>query len=161
MSDLQAKIGDGLTKIQGSLQQGKQKLATAQEVAQLKKNSAEAAAKRLELIVALGEQTYELLRKEEITLAGLTGLAQAILDQDRLMYETNKTINEMNAKTETDLTCECGVHLNANAKFCGGCGQKVESRNKDQQDDYTLKCDTCKELNPGDSHYCGCCGNKI
>jgi Double zinc ribbon len=161
MSDLQTKIGDGITKIQGSLQQGKQKLATAQEISQLKKTSAEAAAKRLELIVALGEEVYELVRRGELGLTRLTVSAQAIQEQDSIIYRVSKSISEINDKNEDSYTCECGAPLNANAKFCGGCGQKVEIQNKVHVKEYTLQCLTCGEMNPSGSDFCGCCGNTI
>jgi hypothetical protein len=161
MSDLQTKFGDGITKIQGSLQQGKQKLQTVQEISQLKKTGAEASAKRLELIVALGEGAYELIRRGELNNSGLTEDAQKIKELDATIYQVNKTVSEMNRKNEDNRTCECGAPLNANAKFCGGCGKKNEVQEASALDTYTLQCLSCGEMNPSGSAFCGCCGSKI
>ncbi|WP_010676979.1 hypothetical protein [Bacillus timonensis] len=39
MSNLQAKLGEGLSKFQGGIEQGKQKLQIVQEISRLKKKS--------------------------------------------------------------------------------------------------------------------------
>ncbi|MED2975026.1 zinc ribbon domain-containing protein [Fictibacillus sp. B-59209] len=160
MSDLQAKLGDGLTKIQGSLQQGKQKLHTAQEVGQLRKTGAEASAKRLELIVGLGEEVYSLIRKGEFVPAHLSRMAEEIQVQDTAIFQVNRTIEELNRKnTDGGYSCSCGAPVSSADKFCGSCGKPVVIPNQNSEQ-YTLQCRTCSEMIPSGSEYCGCCGNK-
>ncbi|EIT86250.1 hypothetical protein A374_06611 [Fictibacillus macauensis ZFHKF-1] len=161
MSDLQSKVGDGLTKIQGSLQTGKQKLQTAQEMGQLRKRSSEAAAKRMESIVALGEEVYNLMRKGEILLPTLTGHVEGIQAHDRVIYEVNQTLAAMNAKPADTSKCQCGAPLQPTDKFCGSCGQKVQIPDATTEQAFTLQCPTCTEMIPSGSAYCGCCGHKI
>ena len=161
MSDLQMKIGDGITKLQGSLQQGKQKLQTVQEISQLKKTGTEASAKRLELIVDLGEKVYELIRRGAVELPNLTQTVETIQQQDAIVYQVNKTVSEMNSKNEDSHTCECGTSVNSNVKFCGSCGKKVVIPESVNYDTYTHQCLTCGEMNPNGSSFCGCCGSKI
>lgn len=50
---------------------------------------------------------------------------------------------------------KCGKELKAGAKFCGGCGTKIESPSA------ATKCPKCgKDLKPG-AKFCGGCGTKI
>lgn len=47
MSNLQSKLGEGLSKFQGGIEQGKQKLQVVQEINRLKKEISDASSKKV------------------------------------------------------------------------------------------------------------------
>jgi hypothetical protein len=63
--DLQTKLSGGVTKIQQSIEQGKQKLQIAQEINKCR-NMEETAGKRTEELIKLGEAVYRKIRLGEI-----------------------------------------------------------------------------------------------
>ncbi|EIT84275.1 hypothetical protein A374_15853 [Fictibacillus macauensis ZFHKF-1] len=160
MSDLQSKVGDGLTKLQDRVQQGKQMLVTAQEMGQLRKQSTDAASKRMELIVSLGEEAYTLYRKGVLALPHMQATIEQLTQSDTLIFEVNQALALHAQNQNTENKCECGASLQASDKFCGSCGKAVIKPEAPTQHN-TLQCPTCEMMIRSDATYCGCCGNKV
>ncbi|WLR61368.1 zinc ribbon domain-containing protein [Guptibacillus hwajinpoensis] len=159
MSDLQTKIGGGLSKLQDGLQHGKNKLQTAQEVSQLKKNASDAATNRSKIISQLGELTYRLIRKGEIQQPELNEQAERLLQYDLELYQANRALESQLQKEPGGDVCECGAAVNEEDTFCGSCGNRVQLTEAPIPVP-TVQCTTCKEEIPETASFCGCCGSK-
>jgi hypothetical protein len=158
MSDLQAKLGGGLNKLQDGIQQSKNKLQTAQEISQYKKAIQEKRLTRSNLILKLGEELYEKMRKGLIEESMFNQPAEEILRIDMEIYSAQNRLSELNDKNLSQgSTCECGAAVGEADKFCGGCGKSVIAAVK--QTEPTKECQVCETPNPVSSKFCGCCGS--
>ncbi|KYD05519.1 zinc ribbon domain-containing protein [Heyndrickxia sporothermodurans] len=160
MSDLQTKLGGGMNILQDSLQQGKQKLQTAQEISQLKKLVQENMTKRAELILQLGESVYRLHREGEIIQSEFSDITQSIVALDKMIFNAQKSIELQSKKNQIAHKCQCGASISENDKFCGVCGTKVEIQSEVDLGS-TIVCQSCEEEIPETSSFCKCCGMKV
>lgn len=161
MSDLQTKFGGGLNKIQGSLQQGKQKLMTVQEISTTKKSLQEMGDQRANVMIKLGEETYKLIRNGIINNTTLTPIIQSIPEMDIKIFQFQQTLDLLNKKEQENSACTaCGTQVTTDDKFCGGCGAPVESQ-PDPHTDEEKECTACSMPVPVMADYCGCCGVKF
>ncbi|WP_165998108.1 zinc ribbon domain-containing protein [Bacillus sp. Cs-700] len=158
MSDLQTKIGGGLSKLQDGLNQGKTKLQTAQEVSQLKKHASDAASNRTKIITQLGELTYRLIRRGEVEHNELNEQAERLHSYDLELYQANHALSQLQ-KESTGHVCDCGATLQEEDTFCGSCGNKVQMA-EPPLTLATQPCEKCKEEIPESAQFCGCCGSK-
>ncbi|WP_347548719.1 zinc ribbon domain-containing protein [Pseudalkalibacillus hwajinpoensis] len=159
MSDLQTKIGGGLSKLQDGLQQGKNKLQTAQEVSQLKKTASDAATNRSKIINQLGELAYRLVRKGEVQHSELNEQAQRVQQYDLELYQANKALEMQLRKESSGQACECGATVSDEDSFCGSCGSKVQT--SEAPTSVPIRsCSLCQEDVPQAALFCGCCGAK-
>ncbi|MTH54562.1 zinc ribbon domain-containing protein [Bacillus mangrovi] len=158
MSDLQSTLGSGLNKIQGSLQQGKQKIQTAQEVSQYKKALYEAGTERGELLLKLGESVYQMVRNGELQHDEFKKYQQPIMVLDQKMFQAQQAIALLSAKSSEQHICSaCGTAVTEQDKFCGSCGARVEI--PEQQPAQEMKpCPSCEEMIPEEARFCTCCG---
>lgn len=161
MSDIQTKLGEGLNLLQGSLQQGKQKLQIAQEISQLKKSLQEAIDQRANLMIKIGEHVYKMLRVSSLHDDTLAEMAQPLLDLDKQIYQIQQSLEKLNKTTATGNACSnCGSPVSENDRFCGSCGFKIESMNTVDHEK-RIQCGTCSATVPSTAQFCGCCGVKI
>lgn len=161
MSDLQTKFGGGLNKIQGSLQQGKQKLITVQEISTTKKSLQEMGDQRANVMIKLGEETYKLIRNGIINNTTLTPIIQSIPDMDIKIFQFQQALDLLNKKEQENSACTaCGTLVTTDDKFCGGCGAAVELQ-PDSHTDEEKECTSCSMPVPVTAEYCGCCGVKF
>ncbi len=158
MSDLQTKIGGGISKIQDGLQQGKNKLQTAQEVSQLRKTASDAATNRAKIIKQLGEMAYRLVRKGEVQHTELNEQAERVIQYDLELYHANRELEIQLRKESSGQTCECGAAISEEDTFCGSCGNKVQVPETPSLP--TIPCAKCQEDIPEGAQFCGCCGTK-
>ena len=158
MSDLQTKIGGGLSRIQDGLQQGKNKLQTAQEVSQLRKTASDAATNREKIIKQLGELAYRLVRKGDIQHTELYEQAERVIQYDIELYHANRDLEIQLRKESNGQTCECGATVSEEDTFCGSCGKKVDVPEPPSVP--TNTCIKCQESIPEVAQFCGCCGTK-
>lgn len=161
VSDLQSKLGGGLNLLQDSLQQGKQKLQTVQEVSQLKRLIQEHAEKRADLLLKLGEQTYQQIRTGQLEVPELSEFQLKIAEQDQRIFQAQKALEQLNKKASTSACANCGTALNENDKFCGSCGQRQEQAASSMDSIETVVCPTCQEHTPTQAAYCACCGSRL
>jgi membrane protease subunit (stomatin/prohibitin family) len=160
VSDIQTKIGGGLNKLQGSLQQGKQKLQTVQEISQYRKVIQENGEKRASIILALGEAAFKKMRAGELQDVELHELTQKVLQFDQEIFKAQKAVEKLARQAKQENGCpSCGATVTENDKFCGSCGQKVEAVNE-LVDEETEQCRVCEEEIPVSSKYCICCGTQ-
>lgn len=161
MSDLQTKFGGGLNKIQGSLQQGKQKLITVQEISTTKKSLQEMGDQRANVMIKLGEETYKLIRNGIINNTTLNPIIQSIPEMDIKIFQFQQALDHLNKKEQENSACTaCGTHVTTDDKFCGGCGAPVELQ-PDPHTDEEKECTACSMPVPVTADYCGCCGVKF
>ncbi|MGA9288414.1 MAG: zinc ribbon domain-containing protein [Anaerobacillus sp.] len=158
MSDLQTKIGGGLSRIQDGLQQGKNKLQTAQEVSQLRKTASDAATNREKIIKQLGELAYRLVRKGDVQHTELNEQAERVIQYDIELYHANRDLEIQLRKESNGQTCECGATVSEEDTFCGSCGNKVDVHESPSV--ATNTCIKCQESIPEVAQFCGCCGTK-
>lgn len=158
MSDLQTKIGGGISKLQDGLQQGKNKLQTAQEVSQLRKAASDAATNRAKIIRQLGEIAYRLVRKGDVQHSELNEQAERIIQYDLELYQANKELELQLRRESNGQTCECGATVSEEDTFCGSCGNKVQVPEPTPVS--TVPCTSCQENIPEGAQFCGCCGTK-
>ena len=159
MADLQSKMGEGLSKLQGGIEQGKNKLKTSQEVNKLKIKIQDTSVKKAELLINLGQTAYQLIREGKITDKQLIDLAQPMIGFDQVIYQANKTIAELTEDNSKQYVCECGAPISPADKFCGSCGKKVVIEEPEQI--ALTNCPSCEEEMPEDTKYCGSCGTKL
>ena len=124
MSDLQAKFGNGMNKLQEGIEQGKMKLQVAQEVAQLKKITQEKLQAKTEILLELGQTTYMQLRNDEVRIEVLKGIVEPVQELDIAIYNMRKQIANLQNQGQKG-QCSCGGSLSLNDKFCGQCGKKM------------------------------------
>lgn len=161
-NNLQSKLGEGLSKFQGGIEQGKQKLQLVQEINCLKKEINEASMRKAKVLLEAGQVTYSKIRQGEITDPELVGFTEKLVALDREIYEARKLVNELNTKNngQNGVTCSsCQTVNSEDAKFCGGCGAKVEAAAKVEVTD-GVSCVKCEEIIPQSANFCHCCGTK-
>ena len=160
MSELQTKLGGGLNMLQGSLQQGKQKLQLAQEISQQKKLINENAEKKAELLLKMGELVYKKIRTAELSDPQLDAFAKDIIQYDQRIYQSQQTLVQLNFTSQQGKNCNsCGGPITADDKFCGSCGQKVEQPQAAANVE-TAACPVCEAEVPAHAAFCICCGNQ-
>jgi hypothetical protein len=161
MSDLQSKLGGGLNRIQDSLQQGKQKLHTVQEMNQYKRVIQESSEKRAEIIIKLGEVVYKKIRSGEIEDADFKTIIQDVIKLDQLVYRAEVELEKLQEKSINNFSCpSCNTPILPGDKFCGACGSKVEEA-KGEENVEKAPCPACEEQVPVHATFCGCCGNHL
>lgn len=161
MSELQTKLGGGLNMLQGSLQQGKQKLQIAQEISQQKKLINENAEKKAELLLKMGEMVYKKIRTGEIADGQLDTVAKEIIQFDQRIYQSQQTLAQLNMSSQQRQSCtSCGGPITTDDKFCGACGQKVEHAQATTRIE-TEACPVCEADVPVNTAFCVCCGNQM
>lgn len=160
-NDLQSKLGDGLSKLSGGIEQGKQKLQTAQEVSRLNRNVNELGQKKSKALLELGQLTYMKIRSGEITDAELVELTSNLVGLDKNIFTSIKKIAELNKSDDNQQACpSCGTVNGVNDKFCGGCGTKLEAE-KETSLINEEQCEHCEEMVPSGANFCPCCGQSI
>ncbi|MFA9558133.1 zinc ribbon domain-containing protein [Evansella sp. AB-rgal1] len=161
-NDLQSKIGEGLSKFQGGIEQGKQKLAIAQEVSKLKKTINESSQKKSKALMELGILTYKKMRTGEITDPEFQEIAKNITGLDKNIYASSAKVNELNAKENENggvICTSCEAVNGPDDKFCGGCGAKLE-KVEELVEVAKKDCRECEETIPSSANFCPCCGSK-
>ncbi|WP_078593743.1 zinc ribbon domain-containing protein [Evansella clarkii] len=160
-NDLQSKIGEGLSKFQGGIEQGKQKLHTTKEINRLKKIVQESALKKSEALIELGQLTYQKLRTGEITDSEFSKTAEGLTELDKEMYSANQNIAALSQSgTEGQVICtSCSAANGPDDKFCGGCGSKLEKESN--QESAAGSCTACETTYPATANFCPCCGKKV
>ncbi|MBH9968185.1 double zinc ribbon domain-containing protein [[Bacillus] enclensis] len=158
MSEFQTKIGGGLNKLQGSLQQGKQKLQTAQETSQYRKVVSDEAQKRVQLIIDLGELAYLKVRSNQLDDDEMRKSVEAIVSHDKEVFKAKKMISLLTARSANSETCSCGSPITSDMKYCGSCGQKVEIMPESSEAE--RECGYCEQMIPVSAQFCTCCGRK-
>ena len=158
MSDFQNKVGGGLNKIQGSLQQGKQKLQTVQEISQIEQTLSSLRQKRQELIVLMGNKVHKKVRLNELNDADFTEISTNIETLDKKIYHQAKAVEELKATNENMYICtSCNSEITPSDKFCGSCGTPVIIPITIEE---VLKtCKECEENIPNSASFCPCCGH--
>lgn len=155
---LPSKLGEGLSKIQGGFEQGKQKLQVVQEVTKLKRSVNELSTDKSKILLRMGQLTHHKIRNKELSDSELQELSTSIIALDREIYQTSKKIAELSQTNPDQLICDhCGTANGLNDKFCGGCGRKVEIKIELDQSN-AIDCMACGEKVPGEAKYCPCCG---
>lgn len=161
MSNLQTKLGGSINKIQDSLQQGKQKFQTVQEMSQYKKEIQDISAARSSLILKLGEEAYQKIRTGELSDSKLHGYVVEIANLDSQIYQAQKALEELNQKSATKTCTNCGATIDHDDKFCGYCGQKQETATDMNRQAELVICPTCEEQIPANGSFCPCCGSRL
>lgn len=162
-NNLQSKLGEGLSRVQGGIEQGKLKLQVVQEISKLKKEINETSMKKSKILLELGQSTYKKIRNGEIVDSELSELTRGIVGLDHIVYQSSKKISELH-QTNNDsdiLTCSsCQTPNAVDAKFCGGCGAKME---KEPEADASsgISCVNCDEVLSEAANFCHCCGTKV
>ncbi|WP_078553933.1 zinc ribbon domain-containing protein [Bacillus alkalicellulosilyticus] len=159
-NDFQSKIGEGLSKFQGGIEQGKQKLQVTQEMNRLRKMIQELSVKKSAVLLELGQVTYKQIRAEAIAAEELVTISDQLVSLDKQIYLATKQLSEMNKTEDNAVVCgSCNEANGPNDKFCGSCGTPLE---KPAEVDLSegISCVTCEEIIPKEANFCPCCGSK-
>lgn len=160
MSELQTKVGGSLNKIQESLQQGKQKLQTVQEISLIEQEIASLRQSRQELILNLGVAYHKKLRLNEIQDLEFRSIIEKVEELDTNLYRHAKTLEEMKATSQNVYLCSgCEEEVKPFDKFCGSCGTPVIIEEPVIEESVT--CLTCEEMISVNAKFCPCCGIAI
>lgn len=159
MANIQSKFGEGLSKIQEGIDQGKQKLQVTQEINQLRRGMKEAVSEKGRYISELGLLAHQYIREGQLSDPKFLELAEKVLEKDREIYRNQAMITELTKNNNDKVLCECGAALKPTDKFCGSCGKEVAAKMENELE--TIECSNCNENVPVDAKYCGCCGMKI
>ena len=160
MSNFQSKLGDGLSKIQGGVEQSKAKLQTAQEVSRLRKTLREQSEQKSRHLLELGQLAHLWIREGRIQDPDAVETIAKVKELDVVIFNTMKRINALNEQEAGPQACQCGAPLTEADKFCGACGTRVNVEIKVQEEE-PVECLSCGEQVPASAHYCGCCGTKM
>lgn len=161
-TNLQSKLGEGLSKFQGGIEQGKLKLQTVQEINKVKKEIHDVSVKKSKILLETGQKVYMKIRNLEIQDPELMELTSKLTELDQAIYEGSKKIAELSSRPDQGGTIcpSCQTPNEMDAKFCGGCGAKVEKA-VEMESDSSEACVSCSELVSPDANYCHCCGTKV
>jgi DNA repair exonuclease SbcCD ATPase subunit len=161
-TNLQSKLGEGLSKFQGGIEQGKLKLQTVQEINKIKKEMHDVSVKKTKILLEAGQNVYKKIRNHELQDAELMELTSKLTELDHTIYEASKKISELkNSSDQHVIVCpSCHTPNEPNAKFCGGCGSKVEKAG-DLEGESGKACASCSEPVSLEANYCHCCGTKV
>jgi hypothetical protein len=160
VSDIQTKLGDGLSMLKGGIEQGKQKLQQVQEVSELRKKVKEASQKKTKILLDMGQQVSLLIREGTLRHEGLERLTDSLVQLDPIIYRSNLKIQEISEKSSDTISCECGAPIQSGDKFCGSCGKKTVVPNVELTEE-RISCPSCQEQFPITSKYCSCCGTRM
>lgn len=156
---MQSKVEDGLSKIQGGLQQGKERIRQSQELKKLSHDVQTATAKKAQLLYQMGEKLYGEIRSGTSDGSEYEKSVNQLIQQDKLICQLNEEMQKLqNANSEQ--TCECGSVVHEDDKFCGSCGKEV-IRKREFTEDEMIACPSCDTNIPDESEYCKCCGMKL
>jgi len=156
MNEVQSKLGEGLTKIQGSLNQGKQKLQLVQEVSQIKSSQNTLRLKRQEYILKIGEVYLQKIHTGVENIELLQELATEIQALDKEIYAYGVRLDQLQSESGEGVECsKCQSPVSDSDKFCGKCGQPVAASVKVET---TEICNVCETSIPAKTNYCPCCG---
>ena len=157
MSTLQSKMGDGLNIIQDTLQQGKQKVATVQEVAQIKQQLELLRQKRMEQLLSLGNIIHKEIRQGRLADPAYAEISRAITQIDMQVYELAKSLELLKQQEESKNQCPaCKKPVGEKDKFCGVCGETLPVFESVVVNE--ISCTHCEMLIPEESTFCPCCG---
>ncbi|XXM72934.1 zinc ribbon domain-containing protein [Lysinibacillus sphaericus] len=161
-TNLQSKLGEGLSKFQGGIEQGKLKLQTVQEINKVKKEIHDVSVKKSKILLETGQRVYMKIRNLEIQDPELMELTSKLTELDQAIFEGSKKIAELSSRPDQNgMICpSCQTPNEVDAKFCGGCGAKVEKA-AEVEAGTGEACLTCNEAVSPYANYCHCCGTKV
>lgn len=159
--DLKEKLGGGLNMLQDSVQQGKQKIQIAQEMSQYRKLIQERSEKRADMLLQLGEDTYQKVRSGEIQDQHLRDYTLKIVELDLQLFKAQEALEQLNRKSATSTCSNCGSEIGVNDKFCGSCGQSQTPVSARMESEDLAACPTCNEQVPMNANFCACCGSRL
>lgn len=113
-------------------------------------------------LLEVGQVAYQKIRNGEITDPELIELTVKLVGFDYHIYQANKKVEELNSRSgnSNSIICtSCQTPNSMDAKFCGGCGAKVEIVEKVELIGEET-CAKCEEAIPVDANFCPCCGTK-
>ncbi|MBB6453082.1 RNA polymerase subunit RPABC4/transcription elongation factor Spt4 [Salirhabdus euzebyi] len=158
MSNIDSKFTEGVSKLQGGLQQGKQKFQNAQEAQKVKRNIAHLSNQKGKLLIELGQALYFEYRKGAIVNEEITNRAAAIEELDVTLHQQLTLLNELTSSKDEGFACECGTSLSHADQFCPNCGTKVVKPEEEIKE--TKVCNSCSQEIPFDANFCNVCGSK-
>lgn len=157
-SSWKEKMEEGLSKVQGGIDQGKQKIQTTQESMKIKREIQEQSRLKAEALLKLGQLTYKKLREGSVHDRDLQDASAEIVQQDTFIFQKNKELAVLNEQsTEVAVCGTCQKENDANAAFCGGCGAEMKKQDQPLATAVT-PCPTCKTDMPDGANFCPCCG---
>jgi NADH pyrophosphatase NudC (nudix superfamily) len=161
-TNLQSKLGEGLSKFQGGIEQGKLKLQTVQEINKVKKEIHDVSVKKSKILLETGQKVYMKIRNRELQDPELMELTSKLTELDQAIFEGSKKIAELSSRPDQEGTIcpSCQTPNEMDAKFCGGCGAKVEKA-AEVESGAGEACVSCSERVSPDANYCHCCGTKV
>jgi len=155
---MQSKVEDGLSKLQGGLQQGKERFRQSQEYKKLSQDVQAATVKKGELLFQIGEKVYGQIRAGETFNNDYESFVEQLIQQDKQIHQLNEEIEKINQANDQQ-TCECGGVVQDDDKFCGSCGKEVIHK-KVLSEEEMVTCPSCETTIPYDAQFCKCCGVK-
>jgi hypothetical protein len=155
-------LGEGLSKFQGGIEQGKLKLQTVQEINKIKKEMHDVSVKKSKILLEVGQKVYKKIRNQELHDQELIELTSKLTELDHALYGGSRKILELKSHPDQNVTIctSCETPNELDAKFCGGCGAKVEKAIEPAAGAGDA-CASCSEPLTADAHYCHCCGTKV
>lgn len=151
------KVDDKFSKVKKKFGSGKFKVELYKEKSKLNREIDDIQEKKAKIFLEMGILTYQKIREDSINDNSFDKFCDELLELDKLIYEKNMEINEMEM-AESSVTCECGYVGNVNDKYCAECGKKFELEN--ECDDFII-CGYCESEIDTEAEFCPCCGRKI
>lgn len=160
-NNFQNIIGEGLSKLQGGIEQGKQKLQTAQEINELNKQTNDLNQQKSKILLDLGQLAYYKIRTGQISDIEMSELTKDVFQFDQQIYRSLRQLSEFKSSKQQGTICgNCGNSTDGIDKYCGSCGSKVEIQQEIViQGD--VECMSCGELAPLHANHCPCCGMRM
>ncbi|ANS73972.1 hypothetical protein AWM70_04800 [Paenibacillus yonginensis] len=161
MNNFQNLLGEGLSKLQGGIENGKQKLQTVQEINALNKSANDLVKTKSKILSELGQLAYFKIRAGQISDSEMLELIQNLAQIDQKIYTSLKQLTELKALKQQNNTCgNCGNITDSTDKYCGTCGSKMDIQDE-VHNSVDRVCNNCGEFIPLNAKYCPCCGIKV
>lgn len=160
-NDLQSRLGEGLSKVQGGIEQGKLKLQVLQDINMFKKAVGDASVRKSMLLIEMGQMTYGRLRSNDGPEEDrkVVTMAQEIVELDKKIYAASKRIRELSQPVSNGVSCPCGAVNGETDNFCGGCGKQIDRAPVLDESNMCI-CTSCDSSIPLEANFCPCCGSK-
>ena len=111
--------------------------------------------RKANLLLQMGELTYQKIREKTIVDSSFEELCNYIMEADSNIYENRLKIEEFSNVNSKEV-CECGEICKSGSKFCPSCGNELNINKYNN-----IVCSFCHKEIESDSKFCICCGKKV
>lgn len=151
-------MGDGLNKVQGGIQLGREKLVALRDISKLKKEVQALLHEKGLVLNKIALRAHYLYRIGKFKDQEISEMSKEIETLDCQIMTLQREIGALEKIDKEPLCPECGQRINIGDKFCAGCG---ESFQVNEEKEPFGKCDCCGNPIQNNYNFCVVCGQLL